>query len=132
MAPPPELTSPIVLLVEADEETARVVQAHLEHARYQVLHAQDGHSAQRLIETMPPPDLILIDARLPDLSGFDLLAYLQHQAGWEAVPRVMLSADGSAPAVQRALDAGVKDYILTPFDPQQLTARLGRLLDALR
>ncbi len=131
MTTPPDLRSPMVLMVEDEEETARAVRAHLEQAGYQVLHAKDGLSAQNLIDTMPPPDLILLAVRLPHLNGFDLLTYLKQQAGWEQVPIVMMAADESHQAVTRAIEQGVKDYVLKPFDPQQLTVRVGRLLKLL-
>ena len=131
MAAPTDLRSPILLMVEDDEETARAVQAHLERAGYQMLHAKDGLSAQPLIDTMPPSDLSLLDVMLPHLNGFDLLTYITQQAGWEQVPIVMMTADGSKQAVTRAIEQGVNDYVLKPFRPQQLTVRVGRLLKPL-
>lgn len=82
----------------------------LERSRYHVIHARDGRSAQELIDTMPPPDLILLDVMLPGLSGLDLLACIKKQSGWEQVPIAMVTADGSEQGVKRAIENGADDY----------------------
>ncbi len=129
MATATELGSPILLMVEDEEDTAHLVRSHLERARYQVIHSKDGRSAKDLIDTMPPPDLILLDVMLPFMSGLDLLNYIKKQSGWEQLPIVMLTADGSEQSVKQALKNGAIDYILKPFRPQSLAARIGRLLN---
>ncbi|MBX3327248.1 MAG: response regulator [Nitrospira sp.] len=119
----------LLLMVEDEEDTADLIRLNLEQAQYEVIHAKDGQSAQGLIDSMPPPDLVLLDIQLPVVSGLDLLTYIRKQAGWEEVPVAMLTSDNNAQDVKRALENGANDYILKPLHPQQLVVRINRLIN---
>ncbi|MBI4000262.1 MAG: response regulator transcription factor [Nitrospira defluvii] len=129
-----ELTAnykPKVLMVEDEEDTASLLKFLLERANYRVVHAKDGRSAQELVDTMPPPDIVLLDVMLPFLSGLQVLTYIRSKIAWEKVPVVMLTADGSEHDIKRALENGANDYMLKPFNPRELTSRLKRFLGPL-
>ena len=121
---------PTLLMAEDEEDTASLIKFLLERAGYHVVHAPDGRQAQQLIDTMPPPNLILLDIMLPHLSGLQLLPYIRQKADWQRVPIVMLTADSSEHDIQQALAAGASDYMVKPFNPRELTARLSRFLTA--
>jgi DNA-binding response OmpR family regulator len=126
-----ELTAnykPKVLMVEDEEDTASLLKFLLERANYRVVHAKDGRNAQELIDTMPLPDIVLLDVMLPFLSGLQVLTYIRSKIEWEKVPVVMLTADGSEHDIKRALETGANDYMLKPFNPRELTSRLKRFL----
>jgi DNA-binding response OmpR family regulator len=126
-----ELTAnykPKVLMVEDEEDTASLLKFLLERANYRVVHAKDGRNAQELIDTMPVPDIVLLDVMLPFLSGLQVLTYIRSKIEWEKVPVVMLTADGSEHDIKRALETGANDYMLKPFNPRELTSRLKRFL----
>ena len=80
----------------------------------------------RLIETGAVPAVALLDVMLPFVDGFELVRCLRAQAGWADVPVVMLTAKTQESDIVRALDAGANDYILKPFQPAELLARLRR------
>lgn len=129
-----ELTAnykPKVLMVEDEEDTASLLKFLLERANYRVVHAKDGRNAQELIDTMPLPDIVLLDVMLPFLSGLQVLTYIRSKIEWEKVPVVMLTADGSEHDIKRALETGANDYMLKPFNPRELTSRLKRFLGPL-
>ena len=126
-----ELTAnykPRVLMVEDEEDTASLLRFLLERANYRVVHAKDGRNAQELVDTMPLPDIVLLDVMLPFLSGLQVLTYIRSKVEWEKVPIVMLTADGSEHDIKRALENGANDYMLKPFNPRELTTRLKRFL----
>lgn len=119
---------PTLLMAEDEEDTASLIRFLLERAGYHVVHAPDGHQAQQLIDGMAPPSLILLDIMLPHLSGLQLLPYIRKKADWQKVPVIMLTADSSEHDIQQALAAGANDYMVKPFNPRELTARLSRFL----
>ena len=92
------------------------------------MHAADGQQAQTMIDQMPPPALVLLDIMLPYLNGLQLLAHIRQKAGWQHVPIIMLTADSNERDIEQALAAGANDYIVKPFNPRELTARLQRFL----
>lgn len=85
--------------------------------------AEDGAQALNLLSE-GPPDLMLIDMNLPDMSGLDLLRKVLARPDAAAFPCIALSADDWAEQVETALQAGFKDYWLKPIDVTQLAARL--------
>ena len=89
--------------------------------------AGDGAAALDLA-LREPPDLLLLDQHLPDLSGVDLLRRLRAQPALEGVPAVMVSADAMPEDRARALAAGCDDYWTKPLDVDATLARLDRLL----
>lgn len=126
-----ELTAnykPKVLMVEDEEDTASLLRFLLERVNYRVVHAKDGRSAQELVDTMPLPDIVLLDVMLPFVSGLQVLTYIRGKIEWDKVPVVMLTADGSEHDIKRALENGANDYMLKPFNPRELTTRLKRFL----
>lgn len=123
---PEEAIKPLLLMAEDEEDTASLLQFLLERAGYVVLHARDGMEAQGLVDTHDHLDLILLDINLPFINGLDVLTHIRRKPGWERVPVIMLTADGSEQDVRQALRAGANDYILKPFNPRELTVRLDR------
>ena len=119
---------PTLLMAEDEEDTASLLRFLLERSGYQVLHAPDGQIAQQMIDTIDPPRLILLDIMLPHLSGLQLLLHIRKKPGWQDVPIIMLTADSSEHDIQLALSSGANDYMVKPFNPRELTARLSRLL----
>ena len=124
----PETPKLTVLMVEDEEDTASLLKFLLERASYQVVHAKDGRQAQELVNTMAPPDIVLLDVMLPFLSGLQVLTVIRKREGWKKVPIVMLTADGSEHDIKRALENGANDYMIKPFNPRELTSRLKRFV----
>lgn len=121
-----------VLMVEDEEDTADMLRFLLEREQYRVLSASTGRHALALIDHNAPPDLVLLDVILPFVNGLQLLTYIRSKAEWATVPVLMLTADGSEHDVRRALQSGATDYLLKPFKPQELCARLRRYLPPKR
>lgn len=118
-----------ILVVEDDEHIADLLRFLLERQGYQVDVRTEGRSALALINTSATaPCMILLDVMLPFIDGFELVGAIRRRAGWEAIPLVMLTAKATEADIVRALDAGADDYIVKPFQPNELMARVRRYL----
>jgi DNA-binding response OmpR family regulator len=119
---------PTALVVEDDDQIAQLLRFILEREGYRVEIAADGRAAQKLVAALAPPAVVLLDVMLPYLDGYQLLAEMRGRSGWERLPIVMLTAKSQEKDVVRALDAGANDYVVKPFRPEELRARVKRLV----
>jgi DNA-binding response OmpR family regulator len=115
------------LVIEDDAMIASVLHFILDREGFTVRHAVDGRAAQQLIAASEPPALVLLDVMLPHADGFELVSAIRARAGWEKTPVLMLSSKGHEQDIARALDAGANDYVVKPFQIEELRARLRRL-----
>ncbi|HNR23380.1 MAG TPA: response regulator transcription factor [Steroidobacteraceae bacterium] len=114
-----------ILLVEDDEALARGLVAILRGEGYSVDPAHDGESALAMARDEPYA-VVMLDINLPGMSGFDVLKTLRAR-GCHA-PILVLTARDSLDDRVRGLDFGADDYLLKPFEPPELSARLRALL----
>jgi DNA-binding response OmpR family regulator len=119
---------PSVLVVEDDVHIAHVLSFMLERQGYRVIHVADGRAAVQHVVSQAAPSLVLLDVMLPYVDGFEIVGLIRAQAGWEGVPVLMLTAKNTERDSVRALDAGADDFIIKPFQPQELLARLSRFI----
>jgi len=116
-----------VWIIEDDELTVQVLRHRLEREGFRLRCALDGIGALQLTAD-GPPSLVILDVKLPGLDGFSLLARFRALPGWEKVPIVMLTALGAEADLVKAFSLGATDYVLKPFSPGEVTARVRRLL----
>jgi DNA-binding response OmpR family regulator len=114
-----------ILLVEDDENLSVVLQMHLEHDRYMVDHLARGTDALAQLRSRSY-ELIILDWMLPDISGLEVCKQYRSQGG--KVPVLMLTARGAVEDRAAGLDAGADDYLVKPFHPTELSARIRALL----
>src|SRR6476469_9006687 len=116
--------SPRVLVVEDDEEIAGVLQRSLRLEGYDVRVASDGEEA--LVDARSYlPDLVVLDLGLPHLDGIEVARRLRAD---DDVPILILTARDAVESRVEGLDAGADDYLVKPFERQELLARLRALL----
>jgi DNA-binding response OmpR family regulator len=116
------------LVAEDDEQLAYILRFILEREGFEVHAAPDGRTAKELISTLQPPAIVILDVMLPHVNGYELLAQLRATASWRAVPVIMLTARSQEQDIVRGLEAGANDYMVKPFKPEELRARIRRLL----
>jgi DNA-binding response OmpR family regulator len=117
-----------ILVVEDDENIGQLLQFMLERTGYEPTLLTNGRDALTHIDSHPPHALALFDVMLPYNDGFKLVEHARARPGWAGVPVLMLSAKSQERDIIRALDAGANDYVVKPFQPQELLARIQRLL----
>lgn len=117
-----------ILLAEDDPQIARLVQFKLEKEGFRVTWVEDGQQALERVQR-DSFDLILLDGMMPHLDGFQTLATLRQDEALQATPIILLTAKGQERDVQKGLELGASDYILKPFNPQELATRVKRLLE---
>jgi DNA-binding response OmpR family regulator len=115
---------PRVLVVEDDEAIAQVLQRSLRIEGYEVRIAGDGLSALDLAHSFLP-DVVILDLGLPRLDGIEVARTLRET---DDVPILVLSARDAVESRVEGLDAGADDYLVKPFERQELLARLRALL----
>lgn len=121
--------APLVLVVEDDDHIAQVLRFMLERQGYRVTHLADGRTAsEHVAASADLPDLILLDVMLPYVDGFEIVALVRARKAWAEVPILMLTARNTERDTVRALDAGANDFFSKPFQPNELLARVRRLL----
>jgi DNA-binding response OmpR family regulator len=120
-------TNRTVLVVEDDRVIATLVKHLLERRGYPVDVVPDGRAAVERLAS-DPPGLVVLDVMLPFVDGFELIERIRGTASWRAVPIVMLTVRSQERYVVRALEAGANDYVIKPFKPGELAARIRRLL----
>lgn len=117
-----------VLLVEDDRIVAAMVKHLLARQGYEIHSADDGRAAAAMIDEISAPQLVILDVMLPFIDGFELISHIKSKPAWRAVPIMMLTSKTQERNVVRALEAGADDYIVKPFQPQELIARVRRFI----
>ena len=115
-----------VLVVDDEPTIVEVVGTYLERAGFEVERAMDGLEALRLAE-LHRPDLVVLDLMLPGLDGFEVLRRLRERPG-KPVAVIMLTARGEESDRLVGLRHGADDYVVKPFSPAELVARVEAVL----
>ncbi len=113
-----------VLIIEDDERIANWVKVYFERAGFSAEVAHDGESGLDLARDLAP-DLIILDLMLPRLDGVELCRILRRESD---VPIIMLTAREAPPERVAGLESGADDYVVKPFDPEELIARAEAVL----
>ncbi len=115
-----------VLLADGDVELLDVVETALRESGYRPVVAGSGQAALRAV-LAERPDVLVLDLGVPGLAGFDVLTRLQDVAAAQRPRLLVLSNDRDVAEVEKAFALGASDYLVKPFDVQELVARVARL-----
>ena len=117
-----------VLIVDDEPSIREIARRYLEHAGFVVLEARDGLEGLRLARDQQP-DVIVLDVMLPKLNGWRVLEELRLNSSLEQrIPVLMLTARGEESDRLRGLESGADDYLVKPFSPRELLARIKIML----
>jgi CheY-like chemotaxis protein len=116
-----------ILVAEDERDIRDLVAFTLRFAGYEVFTAANGEEA---VEQAPNvnPDLILMDVRMPRMTGYEACRIMKLNPDLKDIPIVFLSAKGQETEIQAGLDAGAEEYLLKPFAPDQLTSHVKTIL----
>jgi DNA-binding response OmpR family regulator len=113
-----------VLIVDDDENISDVIDMYLKSSGYSTRMALNGKEAQRLYLEYSP-DIVLLDVMIPLVDGIDILKWIRKQ---KETPVIMITAKGDTFDKVLALELGADDYIVKPFEPKELMARVKAVL----
>jgi DNA-binding response OmpR family regulator len=116
-----------ILIAEDERDIRDLITFTLGFAGFDVIAAANGEEALNLAR-QEMPDLILMDVRMPRMTGYEACAAMKADAKMKDIPVIFLSAKGQDAEIQTGLQAGAVDYLLKPFAPDQLTARIQAVL----
>lgn len=119
-----ESLSDKILIVDDDENISEILNMYLESSGYTTKIASTGKRAQELFLEYNP-NLVLLDVMMPGIDGIDVLKWVRKQG---EVPVIMLTAKGDTFDKVLALELGADDYIVKPFEPKELLARVKAVL----
>ncbi len=122
-------TSVTILIVDDIAENLHVL-SELLQPQYRVLAATSGEGALRIANSLPKPDLILLDVMMPGMDGYEVLARLRNNPATYDIPVVFLTALVDAGDEERGLQMGASDYIAKPIKPVVVLARVHTQLEA--
>jgi two-component system, OmpR family, response regulator ResD len=113
-----------ILVVDDDKNISEVLKMYLESSGYAVRVAHDGREAQEVFSSYKP-ELVLLDVMLPYIDGIDVLKWIRKE---HETPVIMITAKGETFDKVLGLELGADDYIVKPFEPKELMARVKAVL----
>ena len=116
-----------ILIAEDERDIRDLVAFTLRFAGYEVFAASNGEEAVEMAPNVSP-DLILMDVRMPRMTGYEACRIMKLNPDLKDIPIVFLSAKGQETEIQQGLDAGAEEYLLKPFAPDQLTSHVKAIL----
>jgi two-component system phosphate regulon response regulator PhoB len=122
---------PSVLVVEDDDAIVTLLEYNLTQAGYSVRSTDNGEEAFILIDENKP-DIILLDWMLPAMSGIQICNRLRGNEATRNIPIIMISARGEESDRIDGLEGGVDDYLVKPFSPKELIARINAVFRRIR
>ncbi len=118
------MTGSKVLVVDDEPTVREVVVGYLRRDGHEVAEAGDGHTALELLDS-DPPDLVVLDMMLPGVNGLDILRRVRAVS---SIPVIMLTARAEESDRVAGLELGADDYVVKPFSPRELAARVNGVL----
>ncbi len=119
-----------ILVAEDEPDILGLMVYSLEYAGFEVMEAINGEDALKMAVD-DKPDLVLLDVRMPRMSGYAVCAALKEQESTKHIPIIFVSARGQEAEIKRGLELGAEGYILKPFAPDELYQRVARSLQRM-
>ncbi len=119
-----------ILVAEDEADIRGLIVFSLQYAGFQVIEASNGMEAvDKALKEVP--DLVLLDVRMPRMTGYEACQALKAQEATRQIPVVFLSARGPESEIKQGLELGAEEYILKPFAPDELYRRVEGILGRL-
>ncbi len=121
------MSEPLILVAEDERDIRELIVFTLQISGFEVVQVPNGEEAvNKAIEIVP--DLILMDVRMPKMTGYEACRALKKQESTQDIPVVFLSAKGQEAEISTGLELGAEDYFLKPFAPDELTKHVNKIL----
>jgi len=119
--------SRLIAVVEDESDIANLVELHLKKANFRVKKFADGSSFLQFLE-YETPALVILDLMLPDMDGIEICKFIRGNKRYSTIPIIMLTARSEEADRVLGLEIGADDYIVKPFSPRELVARVKAVL----
>jgi len=119
--------APKILIVDDDPDIRDVLKLTLSDENYEILEAKDGEEALKIINTKPL-NLVLLDYKIPKMDGRKVCRLVKNDILLSHLPIIMVTGKGDIEDKVCGLDAGADDYVVKPFEPKELLARIRMVL----
>ena len=116
-----------ILIAEDERDIRDLVSFSLRYGGFEVVEATNGEEAVEQAKAVSP-DLILMDVRMPKMTGYEACKKLKAMDDMKHIPVIFLSAKGQEQEIQQGIDAGAEEYILKPFAPEDLVSKVREIL----
>ena len=117
-----------ILIAEDEQDILDLLVFTLQYGGYEVVPTVNGNQAIEQTRSQLP-DLLLLDVRMPGMSGYEVCRQIKTNPETKHIPVVFLSAKGQESEIKAGYQTGANDYILKPFAPDELLNRLGEILN---
>ncbi|MHC4666689.1 MAG: response regulator [Planctomycetota bacterium] len=122
-----EEKTPVVLVVDDNQQNLELVQAYLEDVDCETIPAYDGPEALEIVNR-EKPDLILLDVMMPKMSGFEVCKRIKNTPKTSDIPVIMVTALNEFGDIERAIDCGTDDFLSKPVNKLELLTRVRTML----
>ncbi len=112
-----------VLVADDDNNVINIIRYSLNSDQFEILEAANGKEALGMIFAMSP-DVLILDIMMPEMNGYRVCQELRKQDSTKNLPIIILSAKASVDDKVKAMGLGIDDYMIKPFDPKELEARI--------
>ncbi|MGM0565393.1 MAG: response regulator transcription factor [Bacteroidota bacterium] len=112
------------ILVIDDEKTIRVLLENYLKKNYDVITKSDGEEGLNWMQEGNFPDLIVVDVQMPNLDGYEFIKNVRASGYFKEIPMIMLSGIESSAEKVKTLKMGANDYMVKPFNPEELEVRI--------
>lgn len=117
-----------ILIAEDDNDIRELIVLTLQFNGFDVESVEDGQAAVERVQSNPAFDVILMDVRMPRMTGYQACRMLKEDDNTKNIPVIFLSAKGQEQEIQTGIEAGASDYILKPFAPDDLVEKIHKVL----
>ncbi len=112
-----------VLVVDDDKNVITIIRDSLPDGQFEILEAVNGKEALGMVFA-GSPDILILDIMMPEMDGYKVCEELKNHESSKDIPIIILSAKASVEDKLKAMNLGIDDYIVKPFDPRELNARI--------
>lgn len=113
-----------ILIAEDHYVSRHLLERNITNWGFKVVTAEDGESALKILDGENPPSLAILDWMMPKMDGLDVCRQIRRRTGRPYVYLVLLTAKSQKDEIAAGLEAGADDYVIKPFDPDELRARV--------
>jgi len=121
-------TSPLKLLIVDDESAIQRILSHYFKDKHEVVTCNNGADALSWLYKGNLPDCVIVDMNMPVLNGLDFIHQLRSSGFFNNLPVIVLSGADNSDTKIKCLEAGADDFIVKPFNPRELEARLNAIM----